>query len=154
MRLWLLTLLTIATPATARDALGVYDGWGAFRDARPPRCFAIAEPQRQSRRGWKPFASIAHWPTRRVRGQIHIRLSREKPAGAPVNLSIDGRRFPMVGGRVDAWAPDARVDAAIVAAMRSGRWMRISAAGFTDTYQLKGAATAIDAAALGCARTR
>lgn len=146
--------LLIASPATARDALGVYDGWGAFRDARPPRCFAIAEPQRRGKQAWKPFASVAHWPTRRVRGQIHFRLSREKPAEARATLSIDGRRFPLVGDRVDVWAPDPRTDAAIVAAMRSGRWMNILTPGFTDSYALKGAATAIDAAALGCARTR
>ncbi len=158
-RVWLAAILVFASPAPARDALGVYDGWGAFRDARPPRCFAIAEPMRRGNRAWKPFASVAHWPTRRVRGQVHFRLSREKLADAPVTLSVDGKRFPMLAGRVDAWAPDPRVDAAIVAAMRSGRWLRVSsvsAAGgrFTDSYALKGAATAIDAAALGCARTR
>ncbi len=150
--------LVLAGPAAARDALGVYDGWGAFRDAQPPRCFAIAEPSRRGSRPWKPFASVAHWPTRRVRGQIHIRLSREKQPEAAVTLSIDGRRFPMTGGRVDAWAPGPRVDAAIVTAMRSGRRMSVSSVSaggrFTDSYGLKGAATAIDAAALGCARGR
>lgn len=154
MRRLLALVALIATPAFARDSLGVYDGWGAFRDAQPPRCFAIAEPSRRGNREWKPFASVAHWPTRRIRGQIHIRLSREKRPEAGVTLSIDGRRFPMTGGRVDAWAPDARIDAAIVAAMRSGRRMSISTSGFTDSYALKGAATAIDAAALGCARGR
>lgn len=151
--------LLLPAPATARDALGVHDGWGAFRDARPPRCFAIAEPMRKRRGAWKAFASIAHWPTQRVRGQLHVRLSRERRADAAVMLTIDGRGFPLVGGRVDAWAPDARSDAAIVAAMRSGRVMTVmtaSAAGgrFADSYALKGAATAIDAAALGCARRR
>ncbi len=77
---------------------------------------------------------------------------------ASVVLNIDDRRFPMVAGGADAWAPDPRIDAAIVAAMRSGRMMRISSqsatGGFTDAYLLKGAATAIDSAALGCARGR
>src|SRR3546814_1206891 len=35
-----------AGAAAARHALGVYGEWGAFRDARPPRCFAISEPDR------------------------------------------------------------------------------------------------------------
>jgi hypothetical protein len=65
----------------------------------------------------------------------------------------------MVAGSADAWAPDPRTDAAIVAAMRSGQRMSISAISgngsrLVDTYMLKGAATAIDAAALGCARGR
>ena len=152
-------LLLVAAPAAARDALGIYDGWGAFRDARPQRCFAIAEPVRGGGGKWRPYASVGHWPAQRIRGQLHVRLSREKRADAPVTLSIDDRKFALVAGGVDAWAPDARIDAAIIAAMRSGRSMSvatISANGsaFADTYRLKGAATAIDAAALGCARGR
>ena len=154
-----LALALLAGPAAARDALGVYDGWGAFRDAAPPRCFAIAEPVRKGHANWRPFAAVSHWPLQRIRGQVHVRLSREKRAGAAVTLGIDARRFPLVAGGADAWAPDPGTDAAIVAAMRSGRSMSISTvaangAGFADTYMLKGAATAIDAAALGCARGR
>lgn len=159
MRRALLALVLAASPATARDALGVYNGWGAFRDTKPLRCFAIAEPVRNRGGKWRPFASAAHWPVPRIRGQVHIRLSREMRPHAAVTLSIDDRRFPMVAGGADAWAPDPRGDAAIIAAMRSGRSMSIATVsanggGFADTYTLKGAATAIDAAALGCARGR
>ena len=49
--------------------------------------------------------------------------------------------------------------AAIVAAMRSAREMTVSARdaagrGFSNTWQLTGAATALDAAAVGCAAIR
>jgi hypothetical protein len=65
----------------------------------------------------------------------------------------------MVAGPVNAWAPNPRVDAAIVAAVRSGEDMAVSSISvkgttFTDRYRLQGAASAIDAAALGCARRR
>ncbi len=153
----LLILLGWGGAATARDVLGVYEGWGAFRDAQPRRCFAIAEPVRGGGGKWRPFASVGHWPAQGVRGQVHIRLSREKRASAPVVVTIDDRRATLIGAGADAWAPDKRVDAAIVVAMRSGRSMSISTVaatggGFSDTYRLKGAATAIDAAALGCTR--
>ena len=51
------------------------------------------------------------------------------------------------------------MDAAIVAAMRSAGSMSISASDsaghrFTDRYSLEGAATAMDAATVGCARIR
>ncbi len=161
-RLSLLTALALVAPsgAVAREALGTFDSWGAFRDAVPLRCFAIAEPaQSPAARGWRPFASIATWPGRDARGQLHIRMSRAKRPGTAVTLSIGDRRFALVSGRAEAWAPDARADAAIVAAIRSGRSMSVSAVsatggGFADTYKLRGAATAIDAAALGCARIR
>ena len=152
-------LLIIAGPVQARDSLGVFEGWGAFRDIQPLRCYAIAEPVRSGGGKWRPFASIAHWPAEGVRGQIHIRLSREVRNGAKVVLSIDDRRITLVGSGADAWAANPRADASIIAALRSGRSMSIASVaatggGFADTYRLKGAATAVDAAALGCAQGR
>jgi hypothetical protein len=159
MRHGLILVALIAAPATARDSLGVYEGWGAFRDAKPFRCFAIAEPESSSGGKWKPFATVAHWPVNNVRGQIHIRLSREIRRGSKVTLTVDDRRATMIGSGADVWAPSRQMDAAIIAAMRNGRSMSIEAVsasggGFADGYRLKGAATAIDAAALGCARAR
>ena len=61
---------------------------------------------------------------------------------------MGGKRFPLVAGGADAWAPDPRTDAAIVAAMRSADRMRVGG----DSYALRGAATAIDAATLACVR--
>ena len=72
-------------------------------------------------------------------------------------MTIGIRRFRLTGGGGDAWARDKTMDASIIAAMRSAREMTASsedARGNTirDLYLLKGAATAMDAAALGCAR--
>ncbi|MBC9032873.1 hypothetical protein IAG41_10760 [Sphingomonas sp. JC676] len=150
-----LLALAAALQGQGREALGVYDGWGAFRDAAPMRCFAIARPVEKYREA-QPFVSIATWPRNRVRDQLHIRLSRARAANARVTLSVGERRFELMAGDSDAWAPDARTDAAIVAAMRDGRSMSVESvdangAPFADSYALKGAASAIDAAALGCA---
>jgi len=153
----LFLLLLTASPAAARDSLGIFDRWGAFSDASPRRCFAIAEPVRSSRAaGWRPFASIATWPGQ-ARNQLHVRLSRARDPRARVTLSVGERRFELVAGNADAWAPDSRTDAAVVAAIRSGRSMSVETLGkggqpFADVYPLRGAATAIDAATLGCAK--
>lgn len=101
----------------------------------------------------RPFASIATWPKLGIRGQLHIRLSREVPNGAQVSLVVDDRRFALVAGGVDAWARDAANDAGIVKLLRSARSFTVEVRQhFSESYALKGAATAIDAAALGCAR--
>lgn len=149
----------LPTPAAARSSLGIFEKWGAFRDDTPLRCFAITEPERQiDHARWRAFASVAHWPGRNLRGQVHIRLSRAAQAEKPVTLRIGTARFTLsTGGGADAWAADAAMDAAIVQAMRNARLMRVDArdpAGrpFTDVYHLPGVATAIDAALLGCAR--
>ncbi|USU04532.1 hypothetical protein NF699_16030 [Sphingomonadaceae bacterium OTU29LAMAA1] len=148
--------LAIATPATARDTIGVYKSWGAFRDATPSRCYAIARPAKAGGRstGW---ASVASWPGRGLRASLHIRLSQTRDRSASVTLTVGERRFELTANSLDAWAPDAPTDRAIVTALRSGRSMSIEAVAtggrpFVDVYLLTGAATAIDAATLACVR--
>ena len=154
-----LALLALAAPLSARDSLGMFSGWGAFRDASVPRCYAIARPLPTSRASdYHAFASIGTWPRRDVRGQVHLRLSRKLAEGSTISLRIGNRRFALTGGGGDAWAQDRAMDAAIVAAMRSTGRMTVSARDsrgrrFSDSYNLAGAATAMDAATIGCART-
>ena len=147
-------ILALALAQQGRTTIGIHGSWAAFRDSSPRRCYAIARPIDSTENA--PFASIATWPGERLHNQLHIRLSRARHPRARVTLSVGERRFELVAGDADAWSPDARTDVAVVAAIRSGRSMSvesISATGrpFADTYALKGAATAIDAAALGCA---
>lgn len=157
----LAAMLALPVGGRARDVLGVFQGWGAFRDSAQARCFAISRPLAGGWEAspWRPFAAVGYWPKRDVRGQLHIRLSHQLADSTGVTLSIGGRRFALAGGGADVWADDPRVDAAIVAAMRAGQLMSISGraksgGSFTDRYALRGAATAIDAAALGCARLK
>jgi hypothetical protein len=152
--LLVLGLVAAAAPAAAQPAaLGVFGTWGAFRGA--DRCYAIAEPEGAAR-GARPFAAISWWPGRGVRGQVHFRLQGPKRPGSAVLLRIGERTFQLIGGGADGWAPDSRADADIVTAMRTGLSMTVETRGVTgallrDSYPLRGAASAIDAAAIGCA---
>ena len=151
--------LLASSPAFARDSLGIYDNWGAFRDAKPFRCYAIAEPEAETSGKWQPFASVSWWPGNTVRGQLHVRLSRELRRGSDVFLVAGGRKWRLSAGKFDAWSPSPRHDAFILARLRASGSMSVSSVsakgnGFADTYTLKGAASAFDAAALGCAKAR
>ncbi len=147
----LLLLIAVTAPAMARDSLGVFDGWAAFRDPASAngqrRCYAIAETES----GAGGYATVGFWPAARVRAQVHVRLPRPMTPGTGT-LSIGSRRFTMTVRGRGMWARDARMDAAIVAAMRGERSMTASAGSWSGRWILSGAATAIDAAALGCAR--
>lgn len=153
----LLVLILFATPLAAKDSLGVFGDWGAFRDTEVPRCYAIAAAQEsRASRQFAPYASVGTWPADRVRGQVHFRLSRELRDEADVSVTVGTRSFSLQGRGNDAWAQDARMDAAIVAEMRAAGAMRITARDrqgrrFSDRYSLDGAATALDAATVGCA---
>ena len=151
-------ILLLAAAPPGRVPLGIFSGWGAFRDARPLRCYAIASPEgRRGEGNYQSFASVALWPQQKISGQVHIRLRIERARNSPIRLSFGDRSFALVAASVDAWAPDPRADAAIIAAMRGGTSMRVAwvskdGRDRSDGYLLKGVATAIDAAALGCAR--
>lgn len=150
--------------ALAKESLGVFGDWGAFRDAGAGRCYAIAMPidpsdDMAAKRDYQPYATIASWPARSVRNQLHIRLSRKIAPKAAITLRVGNRRFALTGGGGDAWARDKAMDAAIIAAIRSASTMQVSARDargrrFTDRYRLQGAASAIDAALVACSPRR
>jgi hypothetical protein len=156
-RYFVLSALALAPPAHAeKQALGIFSSWGAFRDGG--HCWAVAEPDGAARRsGGRAFAAVGWWTGGGPRGQLSFRLARPKRQGSAVLLRVDDRLFQLIGGGDTVWAQDARADADIVAAMRTGVQMTIetraeNGAALRDSYTLRGAATAIDAAAIGCAR--
>src|SRR4051812_6963955 len=156
-RNFLFLFIAMTAPATAQpQSLGIFGSWGVFQGGG--RCYAITEPfDAPPALGWHAFAAVGHWPARRGGGQLHVRLSREKRQGSAVLLNIDGRSFQLLGGGRDAWAPDPRADQEIQAAMRTGMEMAVETRAtqgvlVRDHYHLRGAATAMDAAAIACVR--
>ena len=155
-----LALAGVVTSAAAKESLGVFSGWGAFRDPSVPRCYAIAEAQPSARdREFQPYADIATWPARRIERQVHFRLSRPMRPSGRITLRVGRKSFRLIGGKSDAWGANPEMDAAIVDAMRRADEMTIYATDtngrrFSDSYALQGAATAIDAAALACSPRR
>ena len=148
----------LASPVIAKDRLGVYQSWAAFRDAETPRCYAIAAPEESvGTPDLKAYLAIGFWPKRGVSHQIYVRLSRERSANSVITLSAGGRRFRLKGEGSSGWATDRRMDLAIIAAMRSATSLSVESIGrdgrsIVDAYALRGAPSAIDAAALGCDR--
>src|SRR5438094_497949 len=73
---FLLLSVVLATRAEARDSLGIFSDWAAFRDPATPRCYAIAMAQPSAlRREFQPYADVGTWPRQQTRGQVHFRLS-------------------------------------------------------------------------------
>ena len=147
-------LALAAAPASAQPrALGTFGLWGAFQDQQ--RCWAITRPSESTHQDGGGFASVGWWPGG-ARGQLHFRLGAAKRDASAVLLRIDGRSFQLIGRSNDAWAPDPRGDAELLAAMRSGVMMTVETRSqrggiVRDRYPLRGAPSAIDAAALACA---
>lgn len=153
---WVIATALFATPVIAKDRLGVYHSWAAFRDAETPRCYAIAAPEETVGTATrKAYLSVGFWPKRGVSHQIYVRLSRERSSNSVITLSAGGRRFRLKGESSGGWATDRRMDLAIIAAMRSATSLSVESIGrdgrsIVDAYSVRGAPSAIDAAALGC----
>lgn len=153
---WSIVIALSATPVVAKDRLGVYQSWAAFRDPQTVRCYAIAVPEETLRKPTQnAYFSIGFWPKRGIGHQIYVRLSRERSPASVITVSVGGRRFRLTGEGSSGWATDRRMDLAIIAAMRSATSLSVESLGnngrsIVDAYALRGAPSAIDAAALGC----
>lgn len=146
----------IATSATAAPGiLSAGGGWAAIDRGRS--CEALARSVLIAPKGrTQATAGFAFTPDRRRWGEFHAHLSRVPRAGSSVMLDISGQPFLLVARGDWAWSRGPRQEQAIIAAARNASAMRIEArdgAGrrFVDTYALRGAPTAIDAAASACA---
>lgn len=153
-RLLLLAAALAATPALAKERLGAWQSWAAFRDAETPRCYAIGAPDETS--GERGYVSVGFWPKRGLGHQIYVHLSRERSTNSGITLSAGGRRFRLIAKGDYGWAKDRQTDMAIIAAIRSAQSLSITSVArdgrtIVDAYATRGAASAIDAAALGCA---
>ena len=158
MRTILVLLLFLsAVPALARDRLGAWQSWAAFRDAETARCYAIGGPEETSGSGG--FVSVGFWPKRSLSHQVYVRLSRNRSTNSGITLSAGGRRFQLAARGDSGWAKDRQMDLAIIAAIRSSQSLSVQSIGrdgrnIIDAYRTRGAASAIDAAALGCLARR
>jgi hypothetical protein len=139
-----------AAPAKLLFAGG---GWAALRFG--DRCEAESKPVIPQRTGPdQPRAGFTFAGSRR--GEFHVRLSRTPRPGSSVILTVGEQPFLLVNRGEWAWSRGPAQEAAIIAAVRNGGAMRIESRDgggrrFVDRYLLAGAATAIDAAAAGCA---
>jgi hypothetical protein len=142
--------------AIARDRLGVYHVWAAFKDPELPRCYAIAAPESRVSGSIRPgYFSVGFWPTKGVRHQIYVSLSRDRSSNSGVTISVGGRRFRLTTTNAGGWATDRQMDVAVIAAIRSSASLSVESIGrdgraIVDAYSLRGAPSAIDAAAAGC----
>ena len=115
-RALVLAVALLAVPAAARQTIGVYKSWGAFRD--PDRCYAIAQPVLANGRPGG-FATVGTWPAKRLRASFHLHLSaplvRAMGSGRSMSVSaVDTRHRPFADTYALAGAA-AAIDAATLA---------------------------------------
>jgi hypothetical protein len=143
----------VAAATTPAPRLVAADGvWAAF--TAPGTCQAMSAALLPARKGEPQARVTVAFDTRRGgrRGEVSVLLNRPARADSSVMLTIKDAPFLLVGRGDRAWSRGRAQEAAIIAAMRGGGAMRVEARDqrggrIVDRYDLRGAATAIDAAA-------
>lgn len=143
-------LATAAMPAVAARPIAVRDGWGAFVDEPPVRCWAVARPIADGRRRGDASLTVLYRPG--APGEAILLRLPDPVEAATIRLEAMSLRIDAADGRLLLTGAEART---LAAAMRGAGTLRVEARNggrwITQRYALSGAATAMDAARIACA---
>lgn len=154
-------LFSGAALASEIKSLGAFKRWDAYyyTEAGAKVCYIASSPIKEegdyTRRG-EIFVLITHRPATKTRDVVSFQAGYAFKADAEVTATIDGEtRFKLFTEGDTAWAQDAKMDQAFVAAMQKGSRMVVlglSKRGTKtkDTYSLAGFTASRRAINLAC----
>jgi invasion protein IalB len=157
----ILSLALAAGQARAEDPqkIGVFKDWEAYsymaEDSKV--CFAFSKPKtskssKKADRG-EIRLIVTNYPGRQVKGQISTVLGYAAKSDSQGKLKVDDKVFALFAKDGSVWS--AAEDAAIVAAMKTGKALELTATSkkdteTTDSYSLAGIAAAMEAIDKAC----
>lgn len=157
MAIWILPV-----PAQSADVktIGSFGKWRAhtFDEQGTKSCYMTSQPVKDegkyNKRG-DIYVMVVHRPTDKVRDEVSFWAGYAFKDKAPVEVSIDGRKFEVVPVEEIAWAPDTESDRKLVDAMKAGSTMVVEGTSkrgtdTKDTYSLSGFTKAYNAISTAC----
>lgn len=158
----------IATSAAAQDVstarVTTEADWSVFVEDSPKECFAVSKPkQTRNTRGGQPvqvrrgdiLLFVFYRPGENVNGQVSFTGGYPFAPGSTVDVKVGSTTFKLYTDGEWAWPESADEDAKIVAAMKRGANVVVTARSSRgtqteDTFSLIGVTAAIDEAAARC----
>jgi len=155
-----------AAPPTlpAPKQLGSFDAWTSVEltQASSKICYMFARPAssepKAAKRG-EVMLTVTHRPAAKRFDEVSFQAGYPFKQGAPVGVDVDGKKFDFFT-RTDvdaeaAWAKDDAADKAVVAAMKSGKSLKVRGTSArntetTDTFSLAGFGKAYAEIAKAC----
>ena len=172
-RLWLISLVILAFPATVSDAagaakekpggseqasttsqrLGASEGWTAYvyKEKSGQVCYIDGQPQKSEPANAKrkpPRATVTHRPDEKVANVVNFVVGYPLKDGSEVSLDLGGSKFDLFTKADGAWARTSDLDKTIVEAMAKAKQAVVKGIPqkgrpTTDTYSLTGFAQAL-----------
>ncbi|HJS32015.1 MAG TPA: invasion associated locus B family protein [Alphaproteobacteria bacterium] len=121
---------TSAPALSEPKALGTFGQWTAaeLTQAGGKICYMVSRPAKSegkySKRG-DVLLVVTHRPASKSFDVVTFQAGYAFASGAKVPVNIDGKKFELLARpdfeKESAWAPDAKTDKALIAALRSGK---------------------------------
>jgi hypothetical protein len=142
--------LVAAPPAHARDSLGLFGDWGAFRQRGSCYATTASASDAQGRKA-PAYLTVTLWAGNRS-PQVMIGLGTNAKSA---KMSAGGQGFTQSVRGDAAWMPDSRGDGLLIAALSMSSSATVSMISprnnrLTDRYSLKGFNKAWQAVQRGC----
>lgn len=160
-----LTLMLLFTGKSLAEGepqqIGVFDDWvGYSYDASDSKvCYVSSTPKSTEPKNVKrdpAFFLVTNMPGRKppVKGEVSTIIGYPFKEGQPVKLTIDDKSYEMFSKGDTAWV-DTGTDKKIVAAMKSGKSLKVKGTSWRgttteDTYSLSGISAALAAIDKAC----
>jgi hypothetical protein len=155
-RLLVLAVLFFAFPALAKETIGVFGEWGAFRDKRGSTvCYVVSAPVTSSGKGRAASQLVVSiWPRQKISVQV---MAGTGTAAQSAALAVGVRSFKLSTQGDGGWLTDRAADGQALAALTASGTATVSGRSargnrFTDSYALTGFSDAWAAAQKACAR--
>lgn len=150
----------LAAPAAAQEALAIFKDWTVMvEDAGPDRvCFAVSQASDKAPKSvnhGEIFFMVGTWKSRVAVEQPSFRAGYNLKDQPPPSIRIGAQKWDMYVSDNEAFIESSASEQAIIAAMRSGSDMRISATSGRGTatnyvFSLSGVSAALDRAKEAC----
>ncbi len=141
----------LASPATARENLGVFGNWGAFKERGA--CYAIAVPtQSEAGKRSEPYITVSQFLPAGSAPQIMVATGA---SSRTVSVRAGGQNFRPTVRNESAWMPDSRGDQLMIQAFMASSSVNVeitTARGnhLFDRYALTGFGDAWKTAQAAC----
>jgi len=152
-----LTFTIAALPALAQQpqtkALGTHQSWSAFETGtgNNKTCYVYAVPAKSQGKyaSRNPtYIQVSHRPAGKVINEVSITAGYAFKDNTKVEVDVGKQKFELFTKDDGAWAPDSKIDAAIVKAMAGAGSLVVKGTSSrgtatVDTYPLNGFAAAL-----------
>ncbi|RFC65085.1 hypothetical protein DYI37_04280 [Fulvimarina endophytica] len=150
----ILLISSAASAAQTPTRMNQYNDWGtyAYNDQSGKVCYILSTPKQMQPANVDHgdiFFLISQKPGQGIAYEPQVVMGYALKDGAKVEVDVDGKKYSMFSKQESAWMENAAQEPQLIAALRAGRSMKVSATSARGTntsytYSLSGVTAALN----------